>query len=301
LESALVTSLTVATPGPLRRSVKQAFRLFGMATSTIRPLPDFLIVGAHRSGTSSLYAYLEEHPCVARKFPRVQQLKGVRYFGANYSKGLAWYRSHFPTAAYREYLERRHGGPVLVGDASPYDLFHPAAARRAAGVVPHARILVLLRNPIDRAYSHWRRQRKAGMEPLATFEHAIAAEPGRLAGEEERCATDPAYYSYVHEHFSYVRQGIYLEPLQRWLSGFPRDRVWIGSSERFFMDPQSVYDDVLRFLGLPPHRLKDPAVVEGNPATRPLPPATRAGLQVRFKPHNARLEAFLGTTFGWND
>ena len=110
-----MATLAALAPGVVRRPIKRAFRNAGIATSAFRPLPDFLIIGAHRAGTTSLHQYLEQHPCVARKFPRVQHLKGIRYFDESFFRGAEWYRSHFPTAAYREYLRRRHGGPILTG------------------------------------------------------------------------------------------------------------------------------------------------------------------------------------------
>jgi hypothetical protein len=271
-----------------------------MATSALRPLPDFLIIGAHRAGTSSLHWYLEQHPGVARKFPRLQQIKGVRYFGCNFFRGPRWYRSHFPTAAYRDYLEHQYGGPILSGDASPYYLFHPVAASHASKVVPRTKLIVLLRNPIDRGYSHWRRLRRAGMEPLATFEEALAAEQTRLDGEVERIVSDNRYYSYAHENFSYLTQGLYLESLRTWLDYYPREQICIESTEAFLENPQRVYDRVLRFLGLRPFQLRDTTLRAANPAANPLNAGTRAELAARFAPHNHRLHEYLGVDFGWN-
>src|SRR5918995_4966257 len=234
--------ITAAAPGVVRRPIKRLFRGFGVATSDFRPLPDLLIIGTHRGGTTSLHRYLEQHPCVGRNFPRLQDVKGARYFDENFFRGIDWYRSHFSTVAYRNYLRRLHGGPVLTGDASPYYLFHPAAAERAAKAVPHAKIIVLLRDPIEQAYSHWRRERRDGTEPLETFEDAVAAEPERLAGEAERILSDDRYYSYAHENFSDISQGLYLDSLRRWFDRYPRDHVHIELSERFLADPQGVYD-----------------------------------------------------------
>jgi hypothetical protein len=132
-------------------------------------------------------------------------------------------------------------------------LFHPLAAERASTVVPAAKLIVLLRDPITRAYSHWRRERRDGNEPLRTFEEAIAAEAGRLAGEVERIVGDDRYYSYAHENFSYITLGLYLDGLQRWFARYPRERVCIQTTEQFLEDPQAVYGTILRFLGLPPH------------------------------------------------
>ena len=294
--------IAAAAPGVVRRPVKRLFRGFGVATSDFRPLPDYLIIGTHRGGTTSLHQYLQQHPCVAPIFPRLQNVKGVRYFDQNYFRGIDWYRSHFPTVAYRSYRRRLHGEPVLCGDTSPYYLFHPAAAERAAKDVPQAKIMALLRDPLERAYSHWKRERRDGTEPLESFEGAIAAEPGRLAGEVRRILSDDRYYSYAHENFSYVSQGLYLDSLPRWLDRFPRDQVHIEVTERFLEDPQAVYDRVLRFLGLPPFTLRDAERlnVTGQGTGQGLGSEVRSELTARIAPHNRRLEEYLGIRLGWD-
>ncbi|HSD25230.1 MAG TPA: sulfotransferase domain-containing protein [Solirubrobacterales bacterium] len=297
----MARSMVAAAPGVVRRPVKRLFRGFGVATSDFRPLPDYLIIGTHRGGTTSLHQYLQQHPCVGPPFPRLQNVKGVRYFDQNFFRGIDWYRSHFPTAAYRSYLRRLHGGPVVTGEASPYYLFHPAAAERAAEAVPQAKIIALLRDPIERAYSHWKRERRDGAEPLETFEDAIAAEPGRLEGEVERILSDDRYYSYAHENFSYISQGLYLDSLRRWLAHFPGEQVHVEVTECFLENPETVYDRVLRFLGLPPFALRDAERlnVTGQAAGQGLGSGTRRELSARIAPHNRRLEKFLGLELGW--
>src|SRR4051794_33056344 len=192
-------SLALHTPRPgttrrvpvLRAAARAAVRAAGMATAGARPLPDFLIIGAKRSGTTSLHNWLLAHPDVlplfpsARRLPLRADIKGVHFFDAAPERSVRWYRSHFPTAVGRAVASRRSGGArVLAGEATPYSLHPPRAAARAAAVVPDARLIVLLRDPVERAWSHWKEQRRRGFEPLDTFEAAIDAEPGRLAGED---------------------------------------------------------------------------------------------------------------------
>ena len=291
------TRVGAAAPGVIRRPAKRLLRRVGMATVRWRALPDYLIIGAHRAGSTSLWAYLSQHPQVSVNFPRLQGIKGVRYFDENYHRGEAWYRSHFPSAAYRASLRRRHGGAVA-GDASSYYLFHPAAAERAAKAVPEAKVIVLLRHPVDRAYSHWLRERRDGAEPIASFEEAVAAEPERLAGEVDRILDDESYYSYAHENFSYMSQGLYLDSLRKWLEHYPRDRVHVELSERFSQDPQGGFDRVLRFLGLSPLELSDTRP-RNTLRTTPLDPVIRDRLSERFAAKNRELEEFLGMELGW--
>ena len=159
-----------------------------MATAGLRPPPDFLIIGTKRGGTTSFYFDLIAHPSYVRLYPppvpglKQDATKGVHYFDTNYTRGERWYRSYMPTSAARTRAARRSGGPVVAGEASPYYLFHPVAAERAHASVPEARIIALLRDPVSRTHSHWKERRRAEAEVL-DFEEALAAEPGRLAGE----------------------------------------------------------------------------------------------------------------------
>ena len=156
-------------------------KAFRVSTNPLRMMPDFIIIGTQKGGTTSLYRYLIEHPCVAPIY-----IKEPHFFDIYFYKGLQWYRAHFPTAVEKYYARHIQKHDLITGEASPYYLFHPQAARRVAKTLPKARLIVLLRNPIDRAYSQYQHQtRQDGVEPL-TFEEALECEEKRLAGEEEK-------------------------------------------------------------------------------------------------------------------
>ncbi|MDQ3147496.1 MAG: sulfotransferase [Actinomycetota bacterium] len=288
----------------VRRLGKAGLRRFGIITAASRSLPDFLIVGTKRGGTTSLHRYLLAHPRVLPLFPSAERLpmranlKGVHYFDSGFHQGTAWYRSHFPSTACRQLMARRCGGPVLAGEATPYYLYHPDAPLRAGLVAPKARVIVLLRNPVDRAFSHWKEQRRRGYEPLASFEDALDAEAGRLDGEEERLRRDPSYRSFSHEHQSYAQQGRYLGSLDRWMRTYPAGQVHVVRSEDLFTDPQRTYDDVLSFLDLPPFRMPDPSPFNVT-LDACLPDRVRRRLEASFGPDNRALEDRLGRSFGW--
>lgn len=287
---------------PLSRAgrglAKRGLRTWGVITSSSRPLPDFLIIGAKRGGTTSLFNYLQQHPNVAPLFPAAQRIKGADFFDMNYAQGVRWYRSFFPTDRQRRGAERRLGSPVVVGEASPYYIFHPLAPERAAKVAPSAKIVVLLRDPVDRAYSHYRERVRHGVEPLS-FEDAIAAEPGRLAGEVERLLADPTYHSVPHEQFSYVAQGRYAEQLEAWFEHFPRERFLFLRSQDLFTDPEATFARTLGFLGLPPYELDEYEAFNYHPG-RGIEPETRRRLQELFAPEIRRLESLLGIDLGWD-
>src|SRR5688500_3157158 len=197
-------------------------------------LPSFLILGGQRCGTTSLYRYLAEHPDV---HPGL--VKEIQFFTVNYARGVDWYRSQFPPES--------AGGQTF--DASPYYLFHPAAPDRAAGLLPEAKLIALLRNPVDRAFSHYQHNVGNGVEDLS-FEDALEAEEGRLAGEEERLARDPAYTSPAHRSYSYVARGKYPAQLERWFGRYDPSSVKVVISAEFFADPAATFAEVLEFLGL---------------------------------------------------
>ena len=181
-----------------RAKARAAIRTFGQLTAGLRALPDYLIIGTKRGGTTSLARWLLEHPEVRPLFPARETRKGTYYFDVNYGRGQDWYQSHFPTRISHRLAERRHGRSLLLGEATPYYLYHPHAPLRARQLVPGAKIIALLRHPVDRTHGHWAERSRQGVEPL-TFEAALEAEPGRLAGEEERMLADPSYVSFVHQ------------------------------------------------------------------------------------------------------
>jgi hypothetical protein len=279
-----------------RDAAKRCIRRGAVATAPARVLPDFLIVGAKRGGTTSLWRYLLEHPGILPLFPTPERLKGLYYFDEHYGMGERWYRSHFPT---RAALRRRHrttGHPVACGEASPYYLYHPLAPGRAAATVPGARVVVLLRDPVDRAFSHWK-ERCQHTETLP-FEAAIEAEGARTAGEADRILADPTYVSFAHRHQSYVDQGRYAPMLDRWIAAFGRERVLVGISEEMYADPQSSYDRVTDHLGLARHRLRDAAAHNAEAAPE-MSPELRRRLAELFRPDVDAVAALLGRPLPW--
>jgi hypothetical protein len=278
----------------VRTATKRALREYGMLTVGLRAGPDFVVIGAKRGGTTSLYNYLLEHPSVRPLFPSPQRIKGVHYFDSRYRLGDRWYRSHFPMAIRGRDHTAEH---PIAGEASPYYLFHPLAAQRLAAAYPEVKIIMLLRDPVERAYSHYKERVRNGGEWLS-FADAIIAEPDRLQGEAERIVSQPGYLSIAHENHSYLAQGRYMDMLPRWFSLFRPDQFYIGASEDFYADPQRIANEVWAFLGLPPAPLASRRRYNYHEAPD-LDPASRARLRSEFEPHNRALQELLHRRMPW--
>ncbi len=273
-------------------------KLYRGVTHPIRMLPDFLIIGTQRGGTTSLYRYLKAHPSIGPS-----SNKDIHFFDRRFHRGVSWYRGHFPTLLEKYYVERFHGRPFVTGEASPSYLFYPHAPKRAAQVVPHIKLIVLLRNPVSRAFSQYHHARKIGYESLS-FEEAIQAEEQRVAKESERVLQDEHYYSETYKHLSYLSKGIYVDQLKTWMSVFPREQFLILKSEEFYTDPAATFNQVLAFLGLSetaePIEKQHYKQYNNNTYSSKMDPTLRNHLQEYFAPYNARLYEFLGVDLGWD-
>lgn len=259
-----------------------------------RLLPDFLIIGAVKGGTTSLYTWLSDHPFVT---PAAS--KQIHYFDYRYWRGLDWYRSHFPHEIERQAFTQQHGRPFITGEASPSYLSHPWAPERVAALLPQVKLIVAFRDPVDRAYSHFQMSRRAEEEPLESFEQAIAIEDERLEPERARVLSDRRYNSLPYGSWSYLTRGRYAEQLERWLELFPRDQFHFLTLEELSAHPSETLDATHQFLGLPPHHPKDlPRLNVGQ--YDPIARETRDRLREYFAPHNRRLYELVGRDFGWD-
>jgi Sulfotransferase domain len=256
-------------------------------------LPDFVIIGVQRGGTTTLYEDLLKHPGI-----RGAKVKEVHYFDNRYWNGEDWYRKQFPTEDEESKAEAA-GTPFISGEASPYYIFHPHAARRMRLLIPNAKLVALLRNPVDRAYSHYSRRVKKGGETLG-FEEALDAEEGRLKGELEHMVADEHYNSYRYRTCSYKARGRYSEQLEALYRVYPKEQVLVIKSEDLFEKPKETYAEVVAFLGaaakLPESFSK--VNVGHYPAMKP---ETRRSLLEYFAPHNEALRRLTGRDFGWAD
>ena len=277
-------TLIPTIPEPARVVLRNGVWAYGWVTSPFRPLPDFLVLGAQKAGTTALYEYLTRHPQISGP-----SWKEVSFFDRHWARGESWYRGNFPNVA------RTRGKHV--GEASPSYVFHPLAPQRVQEVVPEARLIVLVRNPVDRALSQYNHEVALGREALP-FEEALDAEEERLRGEQERMAADPRYFSREWWSHTYKARGRYAEQLERWLAVFPGEQLRALPSDDLGSAPARAHAQVLEFLGASPQRLDSyPRVYERE--YEPMKPETRERLAAEFEEPNRRLYELLGRDLGW--
>lgn len=268
-------------------------RIYRQITAENRRWLEFIIAGAQKAGTTSLYRYLEEHPNVVTPIT-----KELAFFDRNFDRGTRWYRLHFPLSSTDN---SSHGlrKRTISGESTAYYIFHPLAPQRIAETLPRVKIIILLRNPVDRAFSHYQHKLRRGQETLS-FDEAIDAEAERLAGEEERICDIPGYRSQAHCLFSYLARGKYLEQICRWKNYFSPDQLLILESGMFFKRTAEVYQQVLDFLSLPQWQPSQFGQHFAGGYRAKLNGATRRKLIDLFAPHNEQLYKYLGTRFDWD-
>lgn len=280
-------------PPVVQQSGRRVAMAAGRASASLRVPPSFLMVGAQRAGTTSLFRALMSHPHVMRPVMH----KGVNYFDVSSDEPWSWYLGHFPLKA----RARQKAAPgqelAQVFEASGYYMFHPHAPGRIASALPGVKIVAMVRDPVERAYSAYKHELARGFE-TESFDKALELEAERVEPELARMLADPAYESQVYRHQAYRRRGHYAEQLQVFADLLGPTQVHVVESERFFTEPAAEYTSLLEFLELPTVLPASFDQFNARPGT-PLEPVLEAELRAHFEPHDEALEKFLGRTPGW--
>jgi hypothetical protein len=286
----MISQIKTIVPPSVRQAIKKSSRAL---TGPIRVKPDFLVIGAQKCGTTSLYHYLVQHPLIISA-----TRKQMHFFDNNFNKGITWYRTHFPSTLYRYYFRQVHRKDFLTCEATPYYIFHPLAPSRISRVLPNAKFILLLRNPVDRAYSHYNHEVRKGTERLS-FEEGIYKEAERLEGEKERMLKDGSYYSFNYQRHSYLARGRYVEQIKDWLKFFPMERFLILKSEELYKDRVKTLNRIFSFLGLPECELPQYETYNQGGYSK-METAMREQLINYFRPYNEQLYDLLGKDLGWD-
>ena len=243
--------------------------------------PDFIIIGAQKSGTTSLENYITQHPQV---IPAIK--KETHFWYRDFDKGVNWYLAHFPPIPKSENF--------ITGEATPNYLENYQAAERIYNVFPQVKLLVILRNPTDRAFSQYHHWIRLNWDDRS-FEEAINSELGVLRKNPETPEGDKNYWQ---QPGKYIGRGIYVEFLKKWLAVFPKEQLLILKGEDLYQKPIETMKQVFEFLGFPKHQLPEYKKLNSGYYS-PISDVMRQKLNEYFKPHNQRLEKYLGMKFYW--
>lgn len=248
-----------------------------------RVLPDFLIVGAQKAGTTSLYHYLKQHPQV---IPASQN--EVHFFDYKFHKGQLLYRSYFPTLTEIQEKQKVLNKKIITGETSPSYLFNPLVAHRIAQLIPNIKIIILLRDPVARTYSHYQHEVRKGREK-STFEAVIKQEKPRLQRK---------VYTYQTCCRAYLARSLYIRQIKAYFQLFKKEDILIISSENFFSNVQYVYNKVLAFLEIEPFEIINKKPQNSGVYNKKNIPL-KEELRDYFSLYNDELCQYLGRDFNW--
>lgn len=261
----------------------------------LHTLPDFLIIGSAKCGTSSLYEYLIKHPNIESAIG-----KEINYFDMQYEKGINWYKTYFPSLIHKKISKNIFHKKLITGEATPRYIDHPLAIKRIKNNLPNIKLIVMLRNPVDRAYSHWNMMVTHKHENLS-FEDAIEQEEKRISSLYEKMNMNKKFYSKEYFWYGYLERSTYINKLKRWFEYFPRKQFLILKSEELFIKPDTTYKKVLDFLKLEKLDLENYKTYrKGKYKKIEMNSETRKKLIEYFRPHNSELYKLLNENFGWD-
>lgn len=255
-------------------------------TSPLRVLPDFIVIGVVRGGTTSLYDNLSKHPCIYSA-----AYDELGFFDSNFELGVNWYKSLFPSVL-RKKISQLKRRCFMTYDVTPFYIYNEAAAKRIASLLPKVKIVALLRNPVDRAYSNYYLGVRDGVEKMS-FEDAVAVEMEELK-EKESLSLDR-----YDQTRSYIVKGFYAEQLKIWFELFPKEQMLLLASEDFAREPIKIMNQIFEFLKLPPFEVRNFEKTNLGKYT-PMKDDTRRLLTDYFRPHNEKIYRVIGRDFDWD-
>jgi hypothetical protein len=259
-------------------------------TSPLRVLPDFFVIGVVRSGTTSLFHYLGQHPCIESS-----AYDEIGYFDDNFHLGLSWYKSLFPTKFTKNKIKNKHG-KFLTYDVTPFYIYNPLVAKRILESFPNAKIISNLRNPIDRAYSNYIIAFQEG-DTTKTFEEVIHIAMDELKKNKSKL-NDNAYLVNVH-YENILARGFYADQLKIWYEFFPKDQLLMVSSEALANNTNNSLNKIFNFLDLSDFKIND-TTRKNKREYSPMKKDTRNLLIEFYKPHNEKLYRLIGRNFDWD-
>ncbi len=216
-----------------------------------------------------------------------------------FDRGLNWYKMNFPSRKQKFIFNKIKHKKLITGEASGAYLHNPHAPKRIYQLNPNMKLILLMRNPVDRAFSHYKRKVKNGSEKLS-FEEVIDQEQSRIDGEMEKMESNSNYYSPIYHSLSYLNTGLYIKHLKNWLKYFPLKQILILENGELSHDPQMVYDQAIEFLDLPKWKLSNYRKFSKQDLKLDMNQKTREQLLDYCKPFNEDLYSLIGKRFDWD-
>ena len=259
-------------------------------TASMRVLPDFIIIGSMKCGTTSLYYDICEHPCTL-----AAAYDEIGFFDSNFHLGINWYRSMFPRKKQIEDVRRKEG-TAITGEDTPFYFWNPIAAKRIKKLLPNIKLITILRNPIDRAYSEY--QDWAGRESNPPSFATVVENELNIQRKYPSLITEENFKVFNQKN-SHLLKGVYVDQLKIWRELFPKEQIFTLSTENLNSEPIAALELVFQYLNLSDYKIKNPQHRKQKKYV-PMNPQTRKLLIEFFKPHNERLFKFIGKKFEWN-
>jgi hypothetical protein len=257
-------------------------------TAPLRVLPDFIVFAADRAGTTSLYHFLEKHPCIY-----ASDHDHLGFFDSNFKLGINFYKSFFPTIFQKYYVKLRRKY-FMTYDVTASYYRRPWSIKNILETIPSIKLIAILRNPVDGAYSGFHKDLKL---KNTSFENAIKNELEIL--DKEKNEIENNGYAHVMQD-TFLAKGFYEKQLKIWLNHFPRNQILFLTTEELTINPNKTFKKIFDFLNLPNFIIENYEKQNVGKYTKKMDFDTRKFLINFYKPHNLKLYKLLEKNFDWN-
>ena len=256
-----------------------------------RVLPDFIIFGTVRSGTTSLYYNICNHPCI-----EPADYDEIGFFDSNFELGINWYKSHFPTINKKNIILKKEKY-FATGEDTPFYFWNEDVINRILKLIPNVRLIAILRNPVDRTYSNYHLARRQKDEE-SSFEDVIKKEKAFI--EKELKIGENISFEKEVDIWPFMSRSIYVEQLKKWYKKFPSEQIHIISTEDFLKEPDATLKNIFEFLNVPNKEISN---LEKKKVAKydKMKDETRKDLLDFFKPYNEQLFDLIGKRFQWEN
>jgi hypothetical protein len=277
-------------PGFFEESNSTKINKIRLFSGNFRILPDFIIIGVQKCGTTSLYNYLTQHPEIESAIS-----KQPHYFDINFGKKIIWYKSHFPLYIKKVFYKKILKKQFITGEASTDYINHPLVSKRIKESLPNVKIIIILRNPVKRTCSHYQMNKKTNDEKLPILS-ALKKDLEQRPKKEKEVKEKGIFFSEYFKKFEYLGRGEYVRQIEEWEKLFPKNQILILKLEDLENKPQDSLNEIFRFLNVKNHKFKKFNKQNVGKYDK-IEPKVETFLEDYFKPYNKILFEKYGIKF----